>query len=469
MPRLLVIDDEPVILLAFERAFADEDVELLTAETAARGEELFREYQPDAVVLDLRLPDKSGIECFKTLHETDSRIPVIFITGHGTVETAIEATKLGAYDYLFKPLELDELKSLVKKAFHLSHMIRVHPAVPGPDGETEAEAIVGRCSAMKEVYTSIGRVAAQDITVLLLGESGTGKEIVAQAIYHHSSRAKGPFQVINCAAIPESLLESELFGHEKGSFTGADRQRIGKFEQADGGTIFLDEVGDMSPLTQAKLLRVLQEQTFERVGGNKQIKVDVRVIAATNRDLKQFVEDDLFRADLYFRLGVVTIHLPPLRERKGDVAILAEHFLRKYGAEFGKEVTHLAAETLTVLNDYTWPGNVRELESVMKQSLLKAQGTVLLTEFLPPLSGEPATDLFDNQTIFQQQEFVARRLESGSTELYGETIQRAEKDLITQVLKHTQGNQLQAAGILGISRVTLRSKIRSLGINIKDF
>ncbi len=468
MPRLLVIDDEPVILLAFERAFADEDVELLTAETAARGEELFREYQPDAVVLDLRLPDKSGIECFKTLHETDSRIPVIFITGHGTVETAIEATKLGAYDYLFKPLELDELKSLVKKAFHLSHMIRVHPAVPGPDGETEAEAIVGRCSAMKEVYTSIGRVAAQDITVLLLGESGTGKEIVAQAIYHHSSRAKGPFQVINCAAIPESLLESELFGHEKGSFTGADRQRIGKFEQADGGTIFLDEVGDMSPLTQAKLLRVLQEQTFERVGGNKQIKVDVRVIAATNRDLKQFVEDDLFRADLYFRLGVVTIHLPPLRERKGDVAILAEHFLRKYGAEFGKEVTHLAAETLTVLNDYTWPGNVRELESVMKQSLLKAQGTVLLTEFLPPLSGEPATDLFDNQTIFQQQEFVARRLESGSTELYGETIQRAEKDLITQVLKHTQGNQLQAAGILGISRVTLRSKIRSLGINIKD-
>ncbi len=469
MPRLLVIDDEPVILLAFERAFADEDVELLTAETAARGEELFREYQPDAVVLDLRLPDKSGIECFKTLHETDSRIPVIFITGHGTVETAIEATKLGAYDYLFKPLELDELKSLVKKAFHLSHMIRVHPAVPGPDGETEAEAIVGRCSAMKEVYTSIGRVAAQDITVLLLGESGTGKEIVAQAIYHHSSRANGPFQVINCAAIPESLLESELFGHEKGSFTGADRQRIGKFEQADGGTIFLDEVGDMSPLTQAKLLRVLQEQTFERVGGNKQIKVDVRVIAATNRDLKQFVEDDLFRADLYFRLGVVTIHLPPLRERKGDVAILAEHFLRKYGAEFGKEVTHLAAETLTVLNDYTWPGNVRELESVMKQSLLKAQGTVLLTEFLPPLSGEPATDLFDNQTIFQQQEFVARRLESGSTELYGETIQRAEKDLITQVLKHTQGNQLQAAGILGISRVTLRSKIRSLGINIKDF
>jgi len=213
-------------------------------------------------------------------------------------ETAIEATKLGAYDYLFKSLELDELRSLIDKAFHLSHMIRVHPSVPGSDEETESEAIVGRCSAMREVYTFIGRVAPQDITVLLLGESGTGKEIVAQAIYHHSLRADGPFQVINCAAIPEALLESELFGHEKGSFTGAERQRIGKFEQADHGTIFLDEVGDMSPMTQAKLLRVLQERTFERVGSNKQVQVDVRVIAATNRDLKQLVEEGGFRADL---------------------------------------------------------------------------------------------------------------------------------------------------------------------------
>ena len=467
MPKLLVIDDEPVILLAFERAFANDNVELITAETAAQGEQLFEIHQPDAVVLDLRLPDKSGMECFKTLHKIDPRVPVIFITGHGTVETAIEATKLGAYDYLFKPLELDELRSLIEKAFHLSNMIRVHPSVPGSDKETESEAIVGRCSAMREVYTSIGRVAAQDITVLLLGESGTGKEIVAQAIYHHSLRADGPFQVINCAAIPEALLESELFGHEKGSFTGAERQRIGKFEQADHGTIFLDEVGDMSPITQAKLLRVLQERTFERVGSNRQIQVDVRVIAATNRDLKQLVDEGGFRADLYFRLGDVTIHLPPLRERQGDIELLAEHFLKKYGTEFGKQAIYLDAETLKILNKYNWPGNVRELESVIKQSLLKAQGTVLLPEFLPPLLTDSADDIFGDQTMYSQHEFVARRLKTGSTELYSETIKRAEKDLIEQVLEHTQGNQLQAAGILGITRVTLRSKIRSLGINIK--
>ncbi|MCA9039931.1 MAG: sigma-54-dependent Fis family transcriptional regulator, partial [Planctomycetaceae bacterium] len=235
MPKLLVIDDEASILHAFKRAFDEDDIELLTAETAAEGETLVAEASPDVVVLDLRLPDKSGLDCFNRIREIDPRTPVIFITGHGTVETAIEATKAGAYDYLFKPLELDQLKELIGKAFHLSHLIKVQPAVPGTDPETgTGESIIGRCDAMKEVYKAIGQVAVQDISVLLLGESGTGKEVVAQAIYHHSKRVNKPFHTINCAAIPEALLESEMFGHEKGAFTSADRQRIGKFEQADG-------------------------------------------------------------------------------------------------------------------------------------------------------------------------------------------------------------------------------------------
>lgn len=470
MPRLLIIDDEPVILHAFRRAFDEVDIELLTAETAAEGERLVEEERPDVVVLDLRLPDKSGLDCFQRIREIDSRTPVIFITGHGTVETAIEATKLGAYDYLFKPLELDELKNLVAKAFHLSHMIRVQPTIPGTDQPSDsADRMIGRCDAMKEVYKSIGLAAPRDITVLLQGESGTGKELVAQAILHHSSRSNASFRAINCAAIPEALLESEMFGHEKGAFTGADRRRIGKFEQADKGTIFLDEVGDMSPLTQAKLLRVLQDQMFERVGGNDPIKVDVRVIAATNHDLQQLVEEGLFRADLYFRLSVLTIHLPPLRDRGNDIRLLAEHFLKRYAPEFGKDVVGIPDATVARLLEYDWPGNVRELESVVKQSLLKARGTMLLPQFLPPLLGGNQAETTRHDDEFQVSRFVASRLADGSKNLYAETISNAERRLLCQVLAHTKGNQLQASGILGISRVTLRNKIRSLGININEF
>jgi DNA-binding NtrC family response regulator len=303
----------------------------------------------------------------------------------------------------------------------------------------------------------------------LLGESGTGKELVAQAIYHHSARATGPFQAINCAAIPDALLESEIFGHEKGAFTDAHRQRIGKLEQADGGTLVLDEVGDMSPMTQAKVLRVLQDQQFERVGGNTPIKVDVRIIAATNHDLKQLVSEGLFRSDLYFRLSVVTIHLPPLREREDDLRVLAEYFLRRYSSEFGKDIRTIAPETLRVLGAYHWPGNVRELESVMKQSLLTARGNILLPDFLPSLG-----DLGDHQQSssdpeFLSERFVAERLEAGTDNLYAEAISVTERQLFRQVLAYTAGNQLKAATLLGISRVTLRSKLKSLGIEAADF
>jgi two-component system nitrogen regulation response regulator GlnG len=469
MQRLLVIDDELPILRAFERAFADEKTEVLVARNAAEGEQRFVDAKPDVVVIDLSLPDASGIDCFRKLREIDSRVPVIFITGHGTVESAIEATRLGAYDYLFKPLELDEMRELLAKAFNLSRMVRIQPVLAS-EAEFETDAIVGRCRAMKEVYKAIGRVASQNLTVLLLGESGTGKEVVAQAIYHHSARSGGPFQAINCAAIPDALLESEIFGHEKGAFTDAHRQRIGKIEQADKGTLFLDEVGDMAPMTQAKLLRVLQDQTFERVGGNTPIKVDARIIAATNHDLKQLVSEGLFRSDLYFRLSVVTIHLPPLRDRGDDLRVLAEYFLRKYSNEFGKDVRSLAPETLELLSQYHWPGNVRELESVMKQSLLTARGNVLLAEFVPPLAVQASDgDADQNQHEFLSEQFVSERLESGADNLYAESIALAERKLLRQVLKHTAGNQLKAAGILGISRVTLRSKLKSLGIDINEF
>ncbi|QDU96395.1 sigma-54-dependent transcriptional regulator [Lignipirellula cremea] len=470
MPRLLVIDDEAAIRHAFDRAFASEETEVVVAETAAEGERLFAQISPDVVVLDLRLPDKSGLDCFRRLREIDARIPVIFITGHGTVEAAIEATKLGAYDYLFKPLELVELQTLVAKAFNLSRMIRVQPVLPGVDQPDTGETIVGRCKAMKDVYTTIGRVAPQDITVLLLGESGSGKELIAQAIYHHSSRASGPFQAINCAAIPDTLLESEIFGHERGAFTGADRVRIGKLEQANGGTLFLDEVGDMSPLTQAKLLRVLQNQTFERVGGNELIRVDVRLIAATNHDLNQLVAEGLFRSDLYFRLNGMHIQLPPLRDRDEDLGLLAEHFLRRYSTAFGKEVRSVAPETLERLRAYHWPGNVRELENVIKQSLLQARGTVLLPQFLPDLTAGRAMPLSDQgPQQFLTQQFVAERIAADSHDLHGEAIALVERQLFEQVLAHTHGNQLQAASILGISRVTLRSKIRILEIDVSQF
>jgi two-component system nitrogen regulation response regulator GlnG len=323
---------------------------------------------------------------------------------------------------------------------------------------------------MKEVYKAIGRVASQNLTVLLQGESGTGKEVVAQAIYHNSSRATGPFQAINCAAIPDALLESEIFGHEKGAFTDAVRQRIGKMEQADKGTLFLDEVGDMSPMTQAKLLRVLQDQTFERVGSNDPIKVDVRILAATNHDLKRLVSEGLFRADLYFRLSVITIQLPPLRDRVGDLQILSEYFLRKYSPEFGKDVRSVAPETLSMMEAYHWPGNVRELENVIKQALLTARGNVLLPEFLPSLSmsvDSPAP--FSEQEHYPSFKEVEEALNKGDSNLYLNTVNATERSVIRQVLKHTQGNQFKAASILGISRVTLRSKLKSLGIDLEDF
>jgi two-component system nitrogen regulation response regulator GlnG len=331
-----------------------------------------------------------------------------------------------------------------------------------------SDVLVGRCPAMQTVYKAIGRVASQDVTVLILGESGTGKELVARAIYRHSRRASGPFLAINCAAIPESLLESELFGHEKGAFTGADRKRIGKFEQCSGGTLFLDEIGDMTPLTQTKLLRVLQEQRFERVGGNETISTDVRILAATNHDLERIVDQGRFRSDLYYRLGVFTIRLPPLRERTDDMPLLVEHFLKRFSRELGKEVQRASPETLAILGQYSWPGNLRELQSVLKQALLQTTGPVLVPDFLPPLGGAADKKETDAESLFPDWDrFISERLQAASQDLYAEALGQMERRVITRVLEHTGGNQLQAAKILGITRGSLRTKIRALGIIIE--
>src|SRR5437588_11076247 len=383
VPTLLVIDDEEFILHAFRQNFREPAYTLLTATSAQEGVELVR-HRPDAVILDVHLPDSSGLETFEQIRRTDARIPVILITGHGTTELAIEAIKRGAFDYLLKPPELPQLREIIARACASSRLMSVPAVVPDevlPQGP--ADVLVGRCPSMQEVYKAVGRVASQDVNVLILGESGTGKELVARAIYQHSRRADKPFLAINCAAIPEALLESELFGHEKGAFTGADRKRIGKFEQCNGGTLFLDEIGDMTPLTQTKVLRALQDQHFERVGGNETIRTDVRLIAATNRDLKGLAAAGQFRSDLYYRLSVFTIPLPPLRERAEDLPLLVEHFLKRFGRDLGKAVDRASPETLELLRQYPWPGNLRELQSVLKEALLRASGPVLVPEFLP--------------------------------------------------------------------------------------
>jgi two-component system nitrogen regulation response regulator GlnG len=462
MPTVLLVDDEPAIRHGFKKAFHDCDLTLAVASTAAEAVETFAAARPDVVVLDVHLPDASGLQTFHRLHGLDARVPIVLITGHGTSDLAIEAMKVGAYDYLLKPLELADLRELIDRAVRSSQLMRV-PAVLPESEPACGDLLVGRCPAMQEVYKAIGRVAGQDVTVLITGASGTGKELVARAIYQHSRRAARPFLAINCAAIPETLLESELFGHERGAFTSAERKRIGKFEQANGGTIFLDEVGEMSPRTQAKILRLIQEQRFERVGGEETVTTDVRVIAATNADLAAMTADGRFRKDLYFRLNVFSLHLPRLSERGSDLVRLVDHFAARYARELNKPVTSIAPEAMTVLKAHSWPGNIRELQSALKQALLHSHGPVLLQRDLPAHLTQPPS-VGAGSEAFDWQSFVAGRIAAGSENLYAEAVERLEREVLVRVLQHTGGNQVQAARILGITRGSLRTKIRALGI-----
>ena len=459
--RILLVDDDTIVIAEQVRQ-ALSALRVEVAGTGAEGLACVRREPPDAVLLDLRLPDASGIAIYETIRAHDARIPVIFITTAKNADTAIEAMKLGAFDYLYKPLDPEQLRRVVGQALEVARL-RGPVALAEVATDASSGALLGGSAAMLDVFKAIGRVAAQDVTVLITGESGTGKELVARALYQHSARAKSPFLALNCAAIPENLLESELFGYEKGAFTGADRRRIGKFEQCNGGTLLLDEIGDMPVALQAKILRVLQEQTFERVGGSETIHTNVRVIASTHRDLKTRSADNAFRADLYYRLGVFTIHLPPLRDRREDVPVLVRHYVNQFSRELGREITYVAPEAMARLEAYAWPGNVRELQSVIRQALLHASGTVLLPAFLPELD-QPVTTSRSNELDLAR--FIRERLVPGAVDISGETHREVDRLLFSLTLDFTRGNHRDAAKMLGISRQTLRVRMRAFGMHV---
>jgi nitrogen regulation protein NR(I) len=467
MPSVLVIDDEQSIRYSLEVGLQTDDLRIHAASTGRQGIAMVGEVAPDAVILDVRLPDVAGLEVFDRIRQIDPKLPVVIITAFAATETAIEAMKRGAFEYLVKPVDLHQLREVVDKAVELRRMRQV-PAVFEQSDEAEegADRIIGNAPAMQSVYKAVGRVAPQDVSVLIIGESGTGKELVARAIYQHSRRAGKPFLAINCAAIPDALLESELFGHDRGAFTGADRQRIGKFEQADEGTLFLDEIGDMSLPTQAKVLRLLQEQRFERLGGQETIETNVRVIAATNQDLDSLVTAGKFRQDLYYRLNGFLIHLPPLRERKEDVPALVEHFRRAANRKLGKDVGAITPEAMRLLVDHAWPGNVRELQSAVRYGVLQASGDVLTVDALPgALSGQMSLYApTGSSSRLDVQHMVQQLLQFGSPDIYRTVIQAVDRVVFESVLEHVGGNQVQASELLGISRTTLRAKLAALGI-----
>jgi two-component system nitrogen regulation response regulator GlnG len=472
MSRVLVVDDSPATTRVVREALDEMGIEVLSAGSAADGLAAIDGCHPDVVILDILLPDRSGLESFAQIRRLDPSIPVIFVTALGTSDTAIEAMRLGAIEYLLKPLDIQKVRDVTAQALRVRQFTHVPVHVNEPDEErANGDVLIGRCPAMQDVYKAIGRVAQQNIPVLIEGESGTGKELVARAIYQHGPRSHQPFVAVNCAAIPETLLESELFGHEKGSFTGASARRIGKFEQCHGGTLFLDEVGDMTPLMQSKVLRVLQDKRFERVGGNETIESDVWIVTATNRDLETMVGKGLFRADLYYRLNGFPIYLPPLRERREDIPLLVGHFLGRYAREMGEPRREVPLETLEILVGYSWPGNVRELQSVLKQSLIQATGPVLLPEFLPAELRKPAelsliAPAADGAVTGALAGHIAEQLRLGKQPLHAEFMSYAERVLLVCVLRHVDGNQSRAAQILGITRGTLRNKVREYGIRL---
>ena len=478
MPHILAIDDDRTVLRLIEKAFEDSDFKLTTCSNAERGLPLLVDGEVDVCLLDIMLPEMNGLELARKIRSLDARLPVIFITSMDDSDTAIEAMKLGAYEFCTKPLDIQQVQDLTEKALEARRLMR-SPVTFEQSSQMDVgdgDQLVGKSPSMVEVYKQIGRVAAQQVPVLIRGESGTGKELIARAIYQHSHRRDGCYLAVNCAALSETLLESELFGHEKGAFTGAERRHIGKFEQCNDGTIFLDEIGDMSPLLQSKTLRLLQEQKFERVGGTKTIETDTRLVSATNRDLEQMIEDNEFRLDVYHRINAFEIHLPPLRERGDDINLLVDHFLRMMSKKLGRSVDGISPEAMQLIHDYQWPGNVRELQSVVRRSILMATGPVIVPENLSAELSDsvssvssPGVSLNDSVTPTDSVEsFVEERLTAGSTDIYAETLAMMEASLIQKILMQTSGNQSKAAELLGITRGSLRTKIRSLGIVIEQ-
>ncbi len=463
MEKIAIVDDDLNLCHFLKRTLILKGYDVFTFPNGAQALEGIKE-DCDLVLLDNRMPDLMGLEVLKTLKKAFPKLPVIVMTAFGTTETAIEAMRLEAFDYILKPFELGEIFDLVGKALEAGRLMKRAVAIP-PLAEfpENSDPIIGKSKAMQEVYKRIGQVAESDVTVLILGESGTGKELVARAIYQHSRRRSGPFLAINCAAIPETLLEAELFGFEKGAFTGAHKRKIGKFEQCHQGVILLDEVGDMPPSTQVKILRIMEEGVFERIGGNESIRVNVRVLASTHRKLEEMVKRGTFREDLYYRLKIMTITLPPLRERKEDIQELSEYYFHHYNLRQETRVSYIDPGVFDKLRSHHWPGNVRELVNTIKRALILCKGEIMTEQ-------EILFDLDDDKASPNERELEAilvKRLDPlfadivklWGTSLHANFLEKVEKFLIEKALKESKQNQAQAARLLGISRNTLRSRI----------
>ena len=462
-PKILLIEDDASIVGGLKKELQSEGYEVAVAHRGDTGLTQAKGQPFDVVITDLRMPGLSGLELVEQLHAAKPKLPIIVMTAFGTTETAIEATKLGAYDYLLKPFDMAELLDLVAKSVACNRLMS-EPVEMG-EARPNQSAIIGNGRAMQAVYKEIGRVAATAVTVLIRGETGTGKELAARAIYQHSSRAAQPFIAINCAAIPETLLESELFGHERGAFTGAHARRVGRFEQADHGTIFLDEIGDLSLSTQVKLLRVLQEKYIQRVGGNEKIPVDVRVLAATHQDLETALKKNQFREDLFYRLSGVSITLPPLSQRAEDIPDLVRYFMQRLGGEVGVEAPSIQPDAIAFLQNQAWPGNVRELENVVRHSLLLARNYPISLEHAQEAYARTKQPiLVSDQTIAGYLSALLGKAERGELEgVHAAMIEGMERELFTRAIQLAQGNQAKAARWLGVTRTTMREKLTRFG------
>ncbi|MFH1570019.1 MAG: sigma-54 dependent transcriptional regulator, partial [Gemmatimonadota bacterium] len=461
MGKILIVDDEASVRSSFARLVGAAGHTGVTASRAEEALAMLESENPDLVVMDIRMPGVSGLEAFREIRLRHPRPPVIIMTGHGTTDYAIEATKLGAFDYQLKPFDPQVMLDLIGRALEGVRLMQ-GAVVMGPEaGPDSGDALIGHSPGMQEVYKAIGRVAPTEATVLIRGETGTGKELVARAIYQHSRRSQAPLLAVNCVAIPETLLESELFGYEKGAFTGAAARRVGKFEQAHGGTLFLDEIGDIPLSVQAKILRVLQERSFERVGGNARIDVDVRVLTATNRDLEKAISEGKFREDLYHRLDVVTIELPSLRQRRDDIPELVSYFLTRLARELKADRPPLAPDALEVLCEHSWPGNVRELSHCIQRLLIFTQGQALqrgdVRRALERSRGSAGGDAVSAAESLRQlaRDFLAS--DSGGSP-HREFLDLVDRILVAEALHMTSGNQTHAARLLGLSRPTLQAK-----------
>ena len=456
MNKILVVDDQKTVCYSIQRLLQSEGYDVLTASNGTDALSIINHKKPDLVIMDVRMPEMDGLEVLGKIKESHPDVQVIMMTAFSTTEKAIQAMKLGAYDYLTKPFDNNGLLIRVNGAIKARDLMKEVVTLDEIE-DYEGERIVGKSPAMLNIYKQIGKVAPTDATVLIRGESGAGKELAARAIYHYSKRSAKPFLAINCAAIPEHLLESELFGYERGAFTGADFKKIGKFEQCSGGTVFLDEIGDMSLGLQAKILRILQDGAFERLGGSETIKTDVRIVAATNKHLEDMVKEGLFREDLYYRLNVVSISLPPLRERKEDIKELAAYFIKKFNRKLGKNIKGITQEALEGLKEHSWTGNVRELENTIQKAMVFCNSDYLSIECCENLNLQKIGSCASVEDAIEN--LVNLAFKDGCNERFQDMLNMIEKGMVKRAMELTKGNQVHAAKLLGISRNTLRKKL----------